>query len=535
MIEKIKSPIKYFLYARKSSEGDDRQVASVSSQIEELKDLAKQRNLNILEILTEEKSAKAPGRSVFNRMIEDIQLGKAQGIICWKLDRLARNSVDGGQIGWLLQQSIIKHIQTFQKSYYPTDNVLMMSLEFGMANQYILDLSENIKRGQRKKIKERWLPHKPPIGYLTNKYKPDFPPIHKDIERFSLVKQLWDILLEKQCSINTLYKKANDMGLTTTKGKPVTKSKFHEIFRNPFYYGYFSWKGELYHGKHEPMISKSEFILAQKIISGKRPDFLNKHVFAFTGMIKCGECGASITAENKTKRQKNGNTHNYIYYRCTKRINPDCTQKTIRDSELEKQIIETLNKIEIPSEFHKWAIKCLKEEQGKESDDRNVVLKSQQRKLGNCTRRLESLFQMRIDGEIDAEEYLQRKQKFVEEQQKYELLIADTHHRTRSWLDDAEKFFSFAETAKERFEDGNLIEKREILACLGSNLTLVDRKLNIELQPPLHLFSKYVPKLRLITNRLEPDQIEQVATGQRVSTPLPEQDELWWRIGDSNP
>ncbi|MCP4255634.1 MAG: recombinase family protein [Candidatus Scalindua sp.] len=532
MIEKLKKPIKYFLYARKSSEGDDRQVASISSQIDELKDFADRQGLDILEILTEEKSAKKPGRPVFNQMIEDIEIGKAQGILCWKLDRLARNPVDGGRIGWLLQQSIIEHIQTFQRSYYPTDNVLMMNLEFGMANQYVLDLSENIKRGQKSKVKDGWLPHKPPIGYLTNKYKPDLPPIHKDPKKFSLVKQLWDILLEKQCSINTLYKKANDMGLTTTKGTPVTKSKFHKIFKDPFYYGHFTWNGELYPGNHEPMISKNEFLLAQRIISGKRPDFLNKHIFAFTGMIRCGECGASITAENKTKHQKNGNTHHYTYYRCTKKINTDCSQKTIRDSELEKQIIEILDKIEIPSKFHEWAIKCLKEEQGKEIKDNDEILKSQQRKIANCKKRLNSLFEMRLNNEIDKDEYLQKKNKFVEEQLKYEQLIADTHHRTRSWLDDAENFFTFAETAKERFQKGNLIEKREILACLGSNLTLMDRKLNIELQPPLHVFAKYAPKLRLITNRLEPNQI---MTGQEVNAPLHAQSELWWRIGDSNP
>ena len=273
-------------------------------------------------------------------------------------------------------------------------------------------------------------------------------------------------------------------------------------------------------------------MLAQRIISGKRPDFLNKHVFAFTGMIRCGECGASITAENKTKHQKNGNIHHYTYYRCTKKIKPDCTQKTIRDSELEKQIIETLDKIEIPSEFHKWAIKYLKEEQKKETNDNDEIFKSQLRKIENCKKRLNSLFEMRLNNEIDKEEYLQRKNKLIEEQLKYEQLVADTHHRTRTWLDDAEKFFSFAETAKERFENGNLIVKREILACLGSNLSLMDRKLYIELQPPLHVFVKYAPKLRLVTNRLEPDQ---VVTGQGVSTPLLDQDELWWRIGESNP
>ena len=325
MIEQIKRPIKYFIYARKSSESEDKQVASVSSQIKELKDLAERHGLDILDILTEEKSAKAPGRPVFNKMMEDVQQGKAQGIICWKLDRLARNPVDGGQIGWLLQQSVIKHIQTYQREYFPTDNVLMMNLEFGMANQFVLDLSENTKRGMRNKVSEGWYPHKPPLGYLNNKYNsPDLPPIYKDTNSSALMKQLWDTLLKKKCSISTLYQKALDIGLVTDKNKPITRSKFYTLFQNPFYCGCFKWKGVLYSGNHEPMISKAEFDFVQEIISGNKPSFYNNYVFAFTGMMRCGECGAGITAENKTKHQKNGNTHHYIYYRCTKKINPKC-------------------------------------------------------------------------------------------------------------------------------------------------------------------------------------------------------------------
>lgn len=157
-MNKLPSPIRYFLYARKSSESEDKQVASISSQIDELKKLASEQGLKIIGVLTEEKSAKAPGRLVFNQMLQDIHEKKADGILCWKLDRLARNPVDGGNITWMLQQGVLHHIQTFQRGYFPTDNVIMMSVEFGMANQFILDLSVNTKRGQRNKAQNGWLP-----------------------------------------------------------------------------------------------------------------------------------------------------------------------------------------------------------------------------------------------------------------------------------------------------------------------------------------------------------------------------------------
>ncbi len=281
--------ISYYVYVRKSSESEDRQVASIPAQIEELKKIAQKNDLRVIDTFVEEKSAKEPGRVVFNDMLDKIHKGHAQGIICWKLDRLARNPVDGGSINWMLQQGIIQHIQSYERSYYPTDNVLVMNLEFGVANQFIIDLSVNVKRGQRQKLDEGWLPHKPPLGYLNNKYhEPGRPPIYKDEKTFYLIKKCWHLLIEKQYSLDRLRSIAKEMGLITQGGKPVVKSQFHAMFKNPFYYGHFLWNDELYEGKHEAMISKQEFDIAQKIISGKYKSRPNYRIFPFTGLIRCG-------------------------------------------------------------------------------------------------------------------------------------------------------------------------------------------------------------------------------------------------------
>jgi len=120
--------LRYFIYCRKSSEAEDRQVLSIDSQISELKNLAEKLHLSVIDIFTESQSAKSPGRPVFNNVLKKINQGKAEGIICWKLDRLARNPIDGGQIIWMLQKGIIKHIQTFDRGYYPEDNVLLMNV-----------------------------------------------------------------------------------------------------------------------------------------------------------------------------------------------------------------------------------------------------------------------------------------------------------------------------------------------------------------------------------------------------------------------
>src|SRR5437588_4306550 len=149
--------IKYFVYCRKSYEDKDPQILSIDSQLQVLNDIAKKARLEIAEIFTESKSAKGPGRERFDEMLKRIEKGEANAILCWKLDRLARNPVDEGRIKWLLQREIIQQIRTPDRDYAPNDNVLITSVEFGMANQYIRDLSKNVTSGMTTKDQLGWL------------------------------------------------------------------------------------------------------------------------------------------------------------------------------------------------------------------------------------------------------------------------------------------------------------------------------------------------------------------------------------------
>ena len=520
---------RYLLYCRKSSEAEDRQVLSIQSQIRELRGLAKRLNLTVLDTLTESFSAKAPGRPVFNEMIRRINQGKADAIICWKLDRLARNPIDGGQIIWMLQRGIIKHIQTYDRSYWPEDNVLLMNVELGMANQFILDLSKNVKRGLRAKAEQGWRPSFAPLGYLNDKSRiKGRTRIIKDPDRFKLVRKMWDLILTEGYSPPKILDIVNnEWGFRTIHGKPLSRSGIYRIFTNPFYYGWFEYprgSGRWYKGKHPRMITAQDFDKVQILLgrNGRpRPKTRN---FAFTGLIRCGECGAMVTAEEKNQvicslcRCKFSSNHRltcpkcqtpiekmnsptilrYVYYHCTKRKDPRCTQGSIEVRGLERQIDEYLSRIHISESFKNWAIRYLKEEIQEEVRTRQSILQSRRKAYDSCLRRLDNLFRLKIsalntDGDLlSDEEYARRKSELMKEKVRLEEVLDDTSGRVEKWLDVAEKTFDFACRARERFAKGDPEEKSRILQALGSNLTLKDKKLFIQLKKPF-VFLERVP------------------------------------------
>ena len=503
------SKIKYFLYARKSSESEDRQMASIQSQIDELTKLAKQHNLEVVRIFSEAKSAKEPGREIFNDMMLRIEKGEATGIICWKLNRLARNPIDGGKVSWMLQQGIVEHIQTQGRCFYPTDNVIVMAVELGMANQFIRDLSVDTKRGLKTKAERGWYPTYTTLGYMHNPIKQKGEKeIVVDPERFDLIRKMFDLMLTNANTPPKILEIANEQwGLRTKAGRKVARSTIYRIFTDPFYYGEFEYpkgSGNWYKGHHQPMITREEYDKIQIFLGRKGKPQPRTHEFPFTGMMQCGECGAMITAEDKIKRQKNGNVHYYTYYHCTKRKDPNCTQKTMRKEELESQIMGVLDTIEIPADFREWALDVIKETNEKEFSDKKVIIEAQQKAYNACVQKLDTLIDMRANKEINEEEFLRKKSEIAKEKERLSELMNDSDGQVDDWMDKATTLFSFAELARFRFENGTLEEKKTILASLGSNLSLKDGILAIELQKPLLTLKETAFEVRQIHERLEP-------------------------------
>lgn len=263
--------LRYLIYCRKSSESEDRQILSLESQQIELTRLAERLNLSVVGVFTESQSAKSPGRPHLNEMLGRINQKKADGIICWKLDRLARNPIDGGRITWMLQKGIIKHIQAFDRGYFPEDNVLLMNVEFGMANQFVLDLSKNVKRGLKTKVEKGWLPTLAPVGYLNDRTKEKGnKEIIKDPDRFHLIKRMWSLMLTGNYTPPKIARIASKKwGYKNPNGKPIGNSSIYRLFINPFYSGWFEYpngSGNWYKGNHEPMITRDEFDKVQVLL-----------------------------------------------------------------------------------------------------------------------------------------------------------------------------------------------------------------------------------------------------------------------------
>lgn len=502
--------IRYCLYVRKSSEEEDRQALSLKSQINEMNEYAKRNGIRILEVFKDSASAhKTDNRPAFKRMMTAIGKGKVNGILTWNANRLARNMKEGGVIIDHLQHSIIRIIDTPGDTYRPHDSMLVLTIKFGMSSQYSIDLSNAVHRGNKTKIDNGGWAGVAPIGYLNNK---EDKTIEIDPNRFKLIQRLLRLYLKGESSIKALCHQAKQWGLKTRQDNYLNPSALHKILTNPFYYGELRRGEHKAKGIHKPMISRQEFTQIQRLLKSKgskRPD--TQYFFPYTCFMQCGECNRGITCEEKFRyncskcnrkqtakkpkacpcghnitKKEIDKARRYYYYHCTS--GKACKQGSIRREQLEEQFLSFVDSLQVNQNFIDWAERWIdhfakqkRTQLSKEKESRNSTIKKLKIKIRKLT-------DLRMDGELNKEEFIERKNSIEQEVDELE----DFHANQRDEGNELKVAFELLVGLAHFFKNGVDSEKDRVLRKIVSNPVLINGKAH--LQAKKHYL--YLPQLK---------------------------------------
>lgn len=418
--------VKYCLYARKSTESEERQVLSIDSQIKEMLQLADREGLEIVAMKRESHSAKETGqRPVFNEIVEEIASGKYNGILTWAPDRISRNAGDLGKIVDLMDAGKLQEIRTYGQRFTNNPNEKFLLMILGSQAKLENDnRGMNVKRGLRTRCEMGMWPTCPPTGYLTQKRLDKKCQLIQDSERAPIIRQMFEKVAYEKWSGRKVHQWLKfEINFKTVGNKNLALSNIFRILQNPFYYGEFEYpqnSGKWYQGKHEPIITKELFDKVQAQL--KRDNIARQSKeFAFTKLMVCGLCGSMISAEEKYKQLKDGTTAKYIYYGCGRSKDRHCKNPYLREEELVDQLVCLLDKIDLSE----------------------------------------------TGVRVKFEEELKRHNKF------HRAVLgmkgkADSHHE-----------IDLRDYAKYVLRDGSNEEKRELMGCFKSKITVTQKKVSV--------------------------------------------------------
>ena len=426
---------KYFIYARKSTESEERQQLSIPAQLDELRDFAKKQNLQVVDSLIESKTAKEPGRKVFNELMSRIQQGEADAILTWHPDRLARNAVDAGQIIHLLDTGKLLDLKFPTLDFQNNPNgKFMLAINFGTSKYYVDNLAVNTKRGLLAKARRGMMPGIAPFGYRNSRIN-NTKVITVNKKWSPVAIQLFKKYATGKYTLKDLSEFLYQSGYETRPNKrdaghkPIKPDYVKQfILQNPFYCGVFKYCGELYQGKHKPLITKKLFDQVQEqiakrnapwIMAGKR----GYQPFTFSNLIKCGECGYHITTTTKVRYYKNGNNQTFIYFHCTKQAKTGhCSQSFTPQSMAIKDLFKICSEVSLPENSGNWFLDKLSEDEQQAKGNIDQIRARFNARLDEITKQLTTLLNLFLDTTISREDYLTKKndltsqRKTIEEQ-----------------------------------------------------------------------------------------------------------------------
>ena len=477
---------KFILYIRKSSESADRQVMSLDAQESEMTRIAQRDDLNILEIIRESHSAKTTGqRPEYNRMIKGIKSGKYNAILTWSPDRISRNAGDLAMIVDLMDAGKLECVQTYSQLFINEGTSKFLFQMLGSQAKLENDQkSENVKRGNREKLKRGDWINSAPFGYLNDKATKK---IILDPTRAPYVSQIFELYSSGLHSLKSISDTLFNSGFRTKSGNKVSAGQIHKIINRTFYYGVMESNGKYYQGNHKALVSQNVFEQCQIISGNKSRPRAKTKGFTLSGFITCEKCGCAITAELKK--------HKYIYYHCTngKGI---CDQKSYNTNEkdLHQSIAKDMEKLSISSKMVDIIYKAKLEELEQTDSYHNHTLDTTRKALNSLSQNKSRLIDTFTAGDIDEDLYREKLTSLDNKKVNLEKQIQEIEQNNPDPIATIELVYSrFKQgyTMSKRYTEASAEEKRIILSEVLSNSTLLYRNMaNIQYKSPYDVLAR---------------------------------------------
>jgi site-specific DNA recombinase len=378
----------------------------------------------------------------------------------------------------MLQKNIIQHIRSFERSYYPQDNVLVMSVEFGMANQYILDLRTNTKRGLMEKVRRGEYCSLAPLGYINDTRTKL---IIVDKKRAKIVREAFELYANNNSRLEDITLFFAKHGIFTRGNKPFSRVKVAWILSNPMYYGLFKYAGEFYEGKHQPIITKKLFDKVQKVLQERsKPQKPHQEPLGYCGLLRCGNCGMMITGGYFKKVQKNGNVNEWYYYHCTKKSKTiKCPEPTIRQEELDRQLSGIIQQFNMPNFWVEQLQKMAEQDEQNVRASSNILIQEARTEMQCISAKLDRLLTVYLEQDIDRGTYQQQKEELLLSKKALEEKISDLEKGICPWRKPLEEWLKDAQNAAQTAISPSLSEKKMLLQKIcGVNLSLHNRKVH---------------------------------------------------------
>ena len=354
----------------------------------------------------------------------------------------------------------------------------MLSIAFGQSKYYVDNLSENIKRGHRQKLKQGLWPQMAPLGYLNKK---ETKQIYLDKEKAPLIKKTFEAYATGNYTLKNLRKIINGLGLRGRRGGMLSTSNFQYLLQNPFYYGIIRYNGEFYEGKHDPIITKKLFDEVQEVMARKsKPQKADKmKFFLYRGFFKCGECGYTITADKKVKPSGKS----YTYYYCTRK-NPDhkCSQKVFtREEKISSALIAELQKVSLSDDCADWMLAEIEKERKATAQLSRSFAQKHGAELSKLDEKLEKLMTAYLESVLNIREYQEAKNKLINQKQVLKDKLSAFEQKSNNRFELAARCVKDANQAKIIASKENPERIRDFLKKIGSNFQIQNQ--NISFSP----------------------------------------------------